>query len=60
MYKVVPAKAFGGIAVTMEDLYPDDEWNFVFGLANMMTKRGIFSFARYDPAFYGDTESGTE
>jgi len=37
----------------MKDLYPEGELSWVFGLANLITKRGIFSFARYDPAFYG-------
>ena len=31
----------------MEDLYPRDEWNFVFGLADMMGRNGVFSFSRY-------------
>lgn len=35
------------IAICMEDLYPRDEWNFVFGLASMKNRTGIFSFARY-------------
>lgn len=40
--------AYAFIGVTMEDLYPRDSWNFVFGLADMMGRNGVFSFARYD------------
>jgi len=41
------------LAVTMEDLYPEPSWNFVFGQASLREQVGVYSFARYDPAFYG-------
>ena len=41
------------VAVTNEDIYPEDNFSFVFGLANVMTQVGIFSFCRYYPGFYG-------
>ena len=44
--------AFCLLAITMEDLYPDPSWNFVFGQASLRDRVGVFSFARYDPAFY--------
>lgn len=50
-----PLKRFAVIAVTMNDLYNEESWNFVFGLANVITKMGIFSFARYDPSVYGES-----
>jgi archaemetzincin len=46
--------AYSIIAVTMEDLYPDEAWNFVYGEATLHGGAGVFSFARYDPAFYGE------
>lgn len=49
-----PSDAFCILAITMEDLYPDPSWNFVFGQASLRESVGVFSFARYDPAFYGD------
>mmetsp|Transcript_8063 Transcript_8063/g.15867 ORF Transcript_8063/g.15867 Transcript_8063/m.15867 type:complete len:307 (+) Transcript_8063:13971-14891(+) len=55
-----PLKRFAVIAVTMNDLYNEESWNFVFGLANVMTKMGIFSFARYDPAVYNETAEDPE
>lgn len=45
----VPRDAYGLIAVTMTDLYPGDDWNFVFGQASYKSRVGIFSFARYHP-----------
>ena len=50
----LPGDAFCLLAITMEDLYPDPLWNFVFGQASIEERVGVFSFARYDPAFYGE------
>lgn len=49
-----PPDAFCALAITMEDLYPDPSWNFVFGQASHQDRVGVFSFARYDPVFYGE------
>ena len=51
----LPANAFCVLALTMEDLYPDPRWNFVFGQASLHDRVGVFSFARYDPVFYGES-----
>jgi archaemetzincin len=51
--KNLPADAFCVLAITMDDLYPDPSWNFVFGQASLRERVGVYSFARYDPAFYG-------
>ena len=53
----LPSTAFCVMAITMEDLYPDPHWNFVFGQASMQDRVGVFSFARYDPFFYGESRS---
>ncbi len=50
----LPRDAFCLLAITMEDLYPHPSWNFVFGQASLRDRVGVFSFARYDPAFYGE------
>jgi archaemetzincin len=50
----LPADAFCLVAITMEDLYPESSWNFVFGQASVTERVGVYSFARYDPAFYGE------
>jgi archaemetzincin len=49
----LPTDAFCVLAITMEDLYPEPSWNFVFGQASLRGRVGVYSFARYDPAFYG-------
>jgi archaemetzincin len=53
----VPAHAFCVLAITMEDLYPEPSWNFVFGQASLRDRVGVYSFARYDPAFYGEART---
>ncbi len=52
--KRVPEEAFCLLGITMEDLYPEPSWNFVFGQASLRERVGVYSFARYDPAFYGE------
>jgi archaemetzincin len=50
--KHLPDDAYCMLGLTLLDLYPEDSWNFVFGQANLFERVGVFSFARYDPAFY--------
>jgi archaemetzincin len=54
--KRLPKDGFCTLAITMNDLYPDPWWNFVFGQASLRDRVGVFSFARYDPAFYGEKQ----
>jgi len=51
----LPKNAYCILAITMADLYPADEWNFVFGQASLRKRVGVYSFLRYDPGFYGET-----
>ena len=53
----LPADAFCVLAITMEDLYPEASWNFVFGQASLRDRVGVYSFARYDPTFYGEART---
>jgi archaemetzincin len=55
----LPSDAFCVVAITMEDLYPEPSWNFVFGQASLRERVGVYSFARYDPAFYGEARAGS-
>ena len=55
----VPADGFCVLAITMEDLYPEASWNFVFAQASLRDRVGVYSFARYDPAFYGETRTSS-
>ena len=50
----LPADAFCLLGLTMEDLYPAPSWNYVFGQASLQKRVGVYSFARYDPAFWGE------
>ena len=54
MKDIKPSDAFCILGMTKIDIYPRDEWNFVFGLADTGTQSGVFSFARYDPYFDGE------
>ncbi|MBA4137503.1 MAG: hypothetical protein C0518_09330 [Opitutus sp.] len=53
LQKRLPPDAYCLLGVTMEDLYPSPSWNFVFGQASLDERVGVYSFARYDPAFFG-------
>lgn len=50
----LPADGFCLLAVTLADLYPSDSWNYVFGLASPGRAVGVYSFARFDPVFFGE------
>lgn len=39
------------LGITFEDIYPGDDWNFVYGQARPLDKIGVFSFARHSPLF---------
>lgn len=51
----LPADAFCLLGVTTVDIYPSEDWNFVFGMASLSERVGIYSLARYDPAFLDGT-----
>jgi archaemetzincin len=40
------------VGFLLADIYPKEEWNFVFGLADSDVYTGVFSFARYHESFY--------
>lgn len=48
----LPDDAYAMIGLTAEDIYPNDDYNYVFGMASLTHRTGVFSFARYDPRFY--------
>ena len=50
---VVPKDAMCLLGVTMEDLYPEEAWNYVFGQATFGDRVGIYSLVRFYPAFWG-------
>ena len=56
----IPGDGFLLIALTGEDLYPAPDWNFVFGQATLRKRVGVYSTARYHPAFYGSPARGAD
>ena len=52
----VPQDAFCLIGVTDVDLYPEPQWNFVFGMASFRERVGVQSMARYHPAFFDEAD----
>ncbi len=51
---ILPDDAYCLLAITMEDLYPDEKWNYVFGQASLNDRVGVYSFIRYTPEFHGE------
>jgi archaemetzincin len=45
------------LGVTMEDLYPEASWNYVFGEASLSSRVGVYSLVRFYPAFWGRAET---
>ena len=43
----LPDDAYCTLGISMIDLYPDPNWNFVFGQASLRNRVGVYSFARY-------------
>ena len=39
------------LTITMQDLYPGDNWVYCFGWAMYTSRTGVFSFLRFDPKF---------
>ena len=56
----LPDDAYCLLAITMQDLYPDEKWNFVFGQASLSERVGVYSFARYLPNFTGADSNDKE
>ena len=48
----LPPDAYCILGITLDDLYPQPAWNYVFGQASLENRVGIYSLARYDPAFW--------
>jgi len=44
------------ICITNSDLYPNPNWNFVFGWALYQARVGVFSFCRYKQPFISPEE----
>ena len=47
LQNLMPSDAFIVVGLTLFDLYPRDDWAFVYGEASASRGTGVFSFARY-------------
>ncbi len=45
------------MAITQKDLYPKEEWNYVFGLASYEHRKGVTSIYRFNKKTNGDTSN---
>ena len=50
----LPPDAYCLLGVTLKDLFSNTTESYVFGQASVRNRTGVFSFARFDPAFYDD------
>lgn len=46
---LLPDDAFLLVGLTVEDLYPDEDWNYVFGYASFTKRVSVYSLLRLDP-----------
>jgi len=53
----VTPETFCLLGVTMEDLYPSEDWNYVFGQASLADRVGVYSLVRFGPEFWGEAET---
>jgi archaemetzincin len=60
MKKKLPSDAYCMVAITLTDLYPSDDYNFIFGCAQLTGRVGVFSFARYEPNYYDKKSMTTQ
>jgi archaemetzincin len=53
----LPPSAIALLGITMADLYPGPDWNFVFGQADLRRGVGIYSLVRFAPEFRGEART---
>ena len=55
---ILPEDAAVLAAVTDQDLYPEDSWNYVFGMATFEERVAVYSIARFFDSFWGRPPDG--
>jgi archaemetzincin len=53
----LPVNAVAYLGITMGDLYPEPDWNYVFGQASLDARVGVYSLVRYFPSFTGEEDT---
>lgn len=56
MIKYIPKDAHCLISILLDDLYPGQSWNYVFGEALYKKRVGVFSFARFSESFFDNNK----
>ena len=57
LFSLIDSKTAGShrtycrLGITLEDITPGEDWNFVYGQARPAERTGVFSFARHSPLF---------
>ena len=54
MKEDVPEDAYAVLALSTTDLYPDESWGYVFGMASFKDRVGVYSVARFHEDFRED------
>jgi archaemetzincin len=57
--RLLPEDGFLLAGLTMTDLYPGDDWNFVFGYASLENRVAIYSLLRFDPLIIDPRRTAT-
>lgn len=55
----IPDSTISFISITNMDLYPEDDWNFVFGQASLKKRIGVSSYRRYYENFLDSSNFNT-
>lgn len=53
----LPPDAVAYLGITMSDLFADWAWEYIFGLASLENRVGVFSLARYLPETLGEPDT---
>jgi archaemetzincin len=53
----LPQDAVAFLGITVEDIYPGPDWNYVFGEAYLDRRIGVYSLARYLPRFWNEADT---
>ena len=56
MVNYLPDDAHCLISILVDDLYPGESWNYVFGIASYSKRVGAFSFARFSDSFFEENK----
>ena len=60
MEKRVPKDAYCVMGITLKDIYPGENCNFVYGWAKYKARVGIFSFFRWDEYFFNGDKNAID